>query len=326
MKFEEISGLPNNVALNSGTSALHLSLLAMELKPGDEVIVPNLTFAATANAVILAGGTPVFADIDVRTFNIDIQSIKNLLSEKTVGMVPVHLFGQMSQMTELRDLALKQNLFILEDTSQSHLARQKSIPPGRQTIGATYSFYPTKNMTTLEGGMFSSESEEMAEKVRQLRNQGMGGSYEYKLPGLNNRMTEVQAVIGLDEIGRLSGQTEKRIANAQRFIEVLPSTVAPKISEFNKHVFHQFTLLLNTEAQKRPLRDYLSGLGIPTANYYPKALSAYPHFGVFRSESENSESACARLMQIPVHPGLTGRQREYITKSLKKFFQDEGES
>ena len=201
------------VAVNSGTSALHLGLLAAGIGPGDEVIVPSFTFAATANSVALTGATPVFADIDAATFCLDPASVEAAVTERTKAVMPVHLYGHPADMTALGAIAERHGLAIFEDAAQAHGATFDGRPVGSFGAFGAFSLYPTKNMTSGEGGMVSCDAD-IARKVRLLRNQGMEKQYENELAGLNNRMTDIHAAIGRVQLTRLPGWTEARRRNA----------------------------------------------------------------------------------------------------------------
>ena len=198
------------IAVNSGTSALHLSLIAMGIGPGDEVIVPSFTFAATGNSVAILGATPVFVDIEPAHFTIDPEAVKNAITSRTKAIVPVHLYGHPAAMRELNDIASETGLRILEDAAQAHAAALDGRPVGAWGDAAAFSFYPTKNMTSGEGGMIVTRDPELARTARLLRNQGMEQRYRNEVVGLNNRMTDIHAAIGRVQLGHLSEWTEQR--------------------------------------------------------------------------------------------------------------------
>ena len=208
-EFAEHFGLARTcVAVNSGTSGLHLGLLAAGVGPGDEVIVPSFTFAATANSVALTGATPVFADIELDTFCLDPASVEACITERTVGVMPVHLYGHPANMPALQDLAEKHGLMIFEDAAQAHGASLNGTPVGAFGTFAMFSLYPTKNMTSGEGGMVSVATDEIERLMRLYRNQGMERQYENEVVGFNTRMTDIHAAIGRVQLTKVNGLDE----------------------------------------------------------------------------------------------------------------------
>ena len=230
------------VAVNSGTSGQHLGMLALGLKPGDEVIVPSFTFAATANTVAVSGATPVFVDVDPRTFTVDPAAVEAAITERTVGIQPVHLYGHPAPMDALLAIAERHGLWVFEDAAQAHGAMWQGAQVGTFGDGAMFSLYPTKNMTSGEGGMVSLARPETARQVRLLRNQGMETQYANEVAGFNNRMTDIHAAIGRVQLGRLPGWTATRQANAAFFDAHLEGVVTPVVVEGASHVYHQYTI------------------------------------------------------------------------------------
>ena len=218
------------VAVNSGTSGAHLGLLAAGIGPGDEVIVPSFTFAATANSVALTGATPVFVDIEADYFCLDPAAVEAAVTERTAAIMPVHLYGHPADMAALQGVADRHGLRIFEDAAQAHAASYDGTPVGCFGDFAMFSLYPTKNMTSGEGGMVSTADAELARRVRLLRNQGMERQYENELVGLNNRMTDIHAAIGRVQLAKLAGWTEQRQRNAAYFDSNLKGVVVPPVS------------------------------------------------------------------------------------------------
>ena len=290
------------VAVNSGTSALHLALVAAGVGTGDEVIVPSFTFAATANAVAMTGARPVFADIDPETFCMDPASVASLVTPRTVGLVPVHLFGQMADMVALTRIAERHSLFVLEDAAQAHGATQRERPAGSVGDLAAFSFYATKNMTTGEGGMVVTGDPEFARRVRLLRNQGMERRYHNEIVGLNNRMTETAAAIGRVQLRALPRWNERRREVARAYDEGLRSLRTPVVAAGNRHVYHQYTVRL-------PDRDHvlesLRTAGVEAAVYYPVPVHRLPTFAGSDADLPHTERAMAEVLSLPVHPHLT---------------------
>lgn len=267
------------VAVNSGTSALHLGLLAAGVGPGDEVIVPSFTFAATANAVVLTGATPVFVDIEPDYFCVDPEAVAAAVTSRTVGIMPVHLYGHPADMDALRAIADRHGLALFEDACQAHLARWRGRPVGAFGDIAAFSFYPTKNMTTGEGGIVVCADETVARKVRLLRNQGMERRYANEIVGFNTRMTDIAAAIGRVQLTKLPGWTEQRQRNARyldtELANAAPDVVVPKVAEHAEHVYHQYTVRVpdRDEVQAR-----LAEAGVSTGVYYPIPVHRLPSY------------------------------------------------
>ncbi|TDE15892.1 DegT/DnrJ/EryC1/StrS family aminotransferase [Jiangella asiatica] len=302
------------VAVNSGTSGLHLGLLAAGVGPGDEVIVPSFTFAATANSVALTGATPVFADIEPRYFCLDPAAVESAVTERTVGIMPVHLYGHPADMTALGEVAQRHGLKVFEDAAQAHAATWKGSPVGTFGTFAMFSLYPTKNMTSGEGGMVSTDDPEIERRLRLLRNQGMLRQYENELVGLNNRMTDIHAAIGRVQLTKLSGWTKQRQENAAFLDANLDGVVVPPVSEHATHVYHQYTIRVTAD------RDgFVTALreehGVGCGVYYPIPNHRLPSFGRDLDLPE-TEKAAAEVISLPVHPSLSGEDLERIVTAV----------
>lgn len=308
------------VAVSSGTAALHLIMLAAGIGPGDEVIVPSFTFAATANAVRLAGADPVFADIDPVTFCLDPAGVAAAVTTRTAALLPVHLYGHPADMTALGSIARRHGLMIVEDAAQAHLATHGGRPAGALGDAAAFSFYATKNMTTGEGGMVTTGDPALARRVRLLRNQGMEQRYLHELVGLNQRMTDVAAAIGRGQLRRLPGWTAARQANAGFLGERLTGVVIPRLVGPVTHAYHQYTV---RHPDRAALAEWLADLGIATAVHYPRATHAMPAYaddprwsGLHLPETER---ACAEVLSLPVRPDLTAAELERIVEGVNAF-------
>ena len=304
------------VAVNSGTSGLHLSLLALGIGPGDEVIVPSFTFAATANSVSLTGATPVFADIDFDTFNISVRSIEEQITPRTKAIQVVHLYGLPADMTKVVDIARRHNLLIIEDAAQAHLASIKGQPVGTFGDAAVFSFYPTKNMTSGEGGMVVLKDPEITRTVRLLRNQGMEKRYENEIVGMNLRMTEIHAAVGLEEIKKISKWTNVRIKNAKYLSSKLKTVVCPETPPEYTHVFHQYTIKI--KGNRDMFIEYLRKHGIESGVYYPKPVHQLPAFNI-DLELPNTELACSQVVSLPVHPKLKKKDLRRIVRIVNRY-------
>lgn len=312
-RFSEPHKAIYGVAVNSGTSALHLSLLAMGIGPGDEVIVPAITFGATANAVAMTGGMPVIADIDDKTFNLSLKSASSLLSKRTKAVIPVELFGNPVDIDEWARFAAEHGLKLIFDCSQSHLASDFSSLSENFEFAATYSFYPTKNMTTGEGGIVLTNNNKVAHSIRLLRNQGMSDTYVYERHGLNNRMTEIAASIGLGQLRRLHKFTKHRQKIAEIYNQKLRGAQLQERDGPGQHVYHQYTVLLQQD------RDWivskLKELGIPTRIFYPAPLHRIKPFSSQKS-LKIAEDFSRRCISLPIGPHISTRYANKIGSKL----------
>ena len=306
------------VAVNSGTSALHLALLSLGIKEGDEVIVPSFTFAATANVVILAGAKPVFVDIDIETYCIDPKAIKAAITPKTKAIIVVHLFGLPANMQEIKALSKQYSIYIVEDCAQSHLAKINEQFVGTFGDAAAFSFYPTKNMTSGEGGMIVLNNSQQTRTCRLLRNQGMETKYQNEIAGYNLRMTDIHAAIGRSQLRKLTRATEKRIRNAKYLTERLEIDTTPIIPQGFTHVFNQYTLRIKNNRDN--LSKHLSNDGIGNEVYYPKPVHKLPSFNS-PSDLPNTERATKEVLSIPVHPSLSRIQLDRIVRVFNRNFK-----
>ena len=301
---EEFAGLVDGrtcVAVNSGTSALHLGLLAAGVGPGDEVVVPSFTFAATANAVAMTGATPVFADIEPDTFCLDPDAVAAAVTARTAAVVPVHLYGHPAPWDGLSGVAERHGLLLLEDAAQAHGASYDGTPVGALGDMAAFSFYATKNMTTGEGGMVVCRDEDTARRVRLLRNQGMEQRYRNEVAGLNNRMTDLAAAMGRVQLRRLAGWNEERRAVAAAYDEQLVGVVTPTVAPKAEPVWHQYTV---RATDRDELSTRLDDRGIDNAVYYPVPTHRLPAYDL-ELDLPETERAAREVLSLPIRPGLT---------------------
>lgn len=303
-EFAEHFGLGRAcVAVNSGTSGLHLGLLSCGIGPGDEVIVPSFTFAATANSVALTGATPVFADIGPDDFNLDPAAVEAAVTERTKGIMPVHLYGHPARMPELQAVADKHGLQIFEDAAQAHGASLGGTPVGGFGDFAMFSLYPTKNMTSGEGGMVSVANDAIERNVRLYRNQGMLKQYHNEVVGLNNRMTDIHAAIGRVQLTKVDAWTARRQENAAFLSENIEGVATPKVAVGAVHVFHQYTVRVpeGRDALAAALKDEY---GVGSGMFYPVPNHRLAPFGV-DADLPETERAAAECLSLPVHPSLS---------------------
>ncbi|HYO86341.1 MAG TPA: DegT/DnrJ/EryC1/StrS family aminotransferase [Dermatophilaceae bacterium] len=302
------------VAVNSGTSGLHLGLLSAGIEPGDEVVVPSFTFAATANSVALTGAAPVFADIDRDTFCLDPASVRAVITERTAGIMPVHLYGHPADMTALSAIAEEAGIQVFEDAAQAHGASLGGTPVGAFGAFAMFSLYPTKNMTSGEGGMVSCATSELARKVRLYRNQGMERQYENEVVGLNNRMTDIHAAIGRVQLTKVDAWTARRQQNAAFLSAHLSGVTTPTVAEGAVHVYHQYTIRVadDRDGLAAALRsEYQIGSGM----FYPVPNHRLAPFGIDVDLPE-TERAARECLSLPVHPSLTQADLERIVSAV----------
>jgi dTDP-4-amino-4,6-dideoxygalactose transaminase len=314
-EFSEFVQGRDCVAVNSGTSALHLALLSLGVGPGDEVIVPSFTFAATANSVALTGAKPVFVDIDPVTYNIDSTLIEAAITKRTKAIQVVHLYGLPADMSRISAIAKKHNLLLVEDAAQAHLAEINGQPVGTFGDAAAFSFYPTKNMTSGEGGMIVLQNTDQTRICKLLRNQGMEQRYQNEVVGFNLRMTDIHAAIGRSQLKKVEGWTNARQANAQFLNEKITEAVTPFTPSGYSHVFHQYTI--RVKSQRDLFSAKLSELGIGNSVYYPTQVHKLPSFRL-ELDLKNTEEATQQVLSLPIHPSLSKRDLNRIADAVNQ--------
>lgn len=323
--FAEKVGARYAVCVSSGTAALHVAYLAL-IKPGDEVLVPTFTHISTASMVHYAGGIPVFCDICPRTFTIDVEDIKRKISKRTVAIAPVHLFGNSCRVDEIMDIAKESNLKIIWDAAQAHSTKYLGQDVGGFDDLVCYSFYPTKNMFTGEGGIITTNNQELYEKCRLLRSHGQEKKYYHTDLGLNYRMTEVEAAIGIEQLKKLDFFIETRRKNAEYLTNHLSSIdgiALPFIEEGVHHSFHQYCVMLDLAAFKCSRDEFLGALkqeGIETGVHYPRPVHKQPVFERLFGDISLpiSEDISKRIFSLPIHPYLSKEDLESIVRGVEK--------
>ena len=302
------------VAVNSGTSGLHLGLLSSGVKAGDEVIVPSFTFAATANSVALTGATPVFADIDAGSFCLSAAAVEAAVTDKTVGIMPVHLYGHPADMPALQAVADKHGLKIFEDAAQAHGATLNGIPVGAFGTFGMFSLYPTKNMTSGEGGMVSVADDEVERLMRLYRNQGMMRQYENEVVGFNARMTDIHAAIGRVQLTKVDAWTKTRQDNAAFLSANIEGVTTPPVADGAVHVYHQYTVRVPQD------RDGMAAAlkaehNIGSGMFYPIPNHRLAPFQV-DDDLPETERAAKECLSLPVHPSLSQADLERIVTAV----------
>jgi perosamine synthetase len=318
--FAEMCGVKYAVATSSGTTALHAALLAHGIGQGDEVITSPFTFIASANSVLFTGARPVFVDIDPVTFNIDPTQIETAITPKTKAIMPVHLFGLICNMEPILEIAAQHNLIVIEDACQAHGAEYKGRRAGSFGTG-TFSLYPTKNMTSAEGGMITTDDDAIAESCRVIRQHGMRRRYYHDELGFNFRMTDVHAAIGLAQLGKLERFNETRIANAHYLTEHLKGVFTPTVPEGYRHVFHQYTIRMHSE-RRDDMIEHLKANGVGSSIYYPVPIhqqSLYTNELGYDVNMPEAEKAAREVISLPVHPALSQVDLESIVQAVNNF-------
>jgi dTDP-4-amino-4,6-dideoxygalactose transaminase len=289
-------------------------LLAVGIGPGDEVIVPSFSFAATANSVGLTGATPVFVDIELDHFCVDPAAVEAAITPRTKAIMPVHLYGHPANLRALNAIAKKHNILLLEDAAQAHLASVDGIPVGAWGEAAAFSFYPTKNMTSGEGGMVTTPSASVDRMVRVLRNQGMERRYENEVVGFNTRMTDIHAAIGRVQLTKLQAWTQKRQQNAAFFDANIEGVVTPPVADGAVHVYHQYTIRV-VDHDRDAFAKALAEKGVGTGVYYPTPIHRLPSFQL-DVDLPTTEVAAAQALSLPVYPSLTQGELETIVEAV----------
>jgi dTDP-4-amino-4,6-dideoxygalactose transaminase len=323
----DLCGSQYGLGVNSGTDALLLALVALGIGPGDEVITSPFTFVATVETICLAGATPTLADIDADTFNLDASLAADRITATTKAIMPVHLFGQLADMTAFSKIAVERNLRLIGDAAQAIGATHHGKPIGTWSDLTTLSFYPTKNLGGCgDGGMIVTDNAECAEKIRLFRSHGSGGSYFYKEIGYCSRLDGLQAALLRVKVKHLQRWNDGRRRNAALYLEQLGGLeemiALPKTAPGNHHVYHQFTIRVR-HGKRDALLNHLAARGIESKIFYPLALhlaEAYAKYGYREGDFPESERATQEVLSIPVHPELTETQVSHVIESIQQFY------
>ncbi len=325
----ELVGVPFAIACASGTDALLLSLKALALEPGDEVITTPFTFFATAGAIHNAGGTPVFVDIDPVTFNIEVGGVEAAITERTRAIEPVHLFGQMADVDRIMALAESRDIVVIEDAAQAIGARRRIHGEWRGagafgTAGA-FSFFPSKNLGGWgDGGMITTSDADLAGRLRKLRVHGGAKQYHHEEIGTNSRLDTVQAAVLLAKLPHLAEWNAARREHARIYNEALEGVagvVVPRTDPANEHVFNQYTIRAD---RRDDLKAFLTERGIGCAIYYPRPLHLQPcfeHLGYVEGRFPEAERACGEVISLPVYPELTVQQQGAVIEAIREFYR-----
>jgi dTDP-4-amino-4,6-dideoxygalactose transaminase len=354
LKAAEYLSVKHTISCANGSDALYISLLALDIKAGDEVITTPFTYIASSESIDQAGATPVFADIDLKTFNIDPKKLREKINSKTKAIIIVHLFGQCCPMDEILSIAQEYNLKIIEDTAQAFGATYSSLNNAEigvplhapnnfnkakaGTMGdiGTFSFYPTKNLSCAgDGGLICTNSDELAKRLRRIKAHGSERRYYHLELGVNSRLDEIQAAILNIKIDLIDKWNKQRMINAELYFKELADLEAeefiklPKIADYSSHIFHQFSILVGTHLEdssklRDQLKEFLASHEIGSEIYYPVALhlqEVYKHFNYKPFDYPNARKASHSVLSIPVHPELNQEQILFVCQTLKEFFK-----
>ncbi len=325
-RFADLCATKHAIATTSGTTALHLALLAHQIGPGDEVITTPFTFIASPNSILFTGAKPVFVDIEPGTFNIDAAQVAQAVTPRTKAILPVHLYGQMCDMTALQAIADQHGLAIIEDAAQAVGASYQGKRAGSFGTG-TFSLYATKNIMSGEGGMITTNDDAIAERCRLLRNHGMKRRYYYDMLGYNFRMSNLHAAVGLAQMDRWANFTQKRQANAAYLNEHISTVVTPQTGPDRDHVWHQYTVRLTLEMQAECGFDRdtavsrLNAAGIGTAVFYPIPAHKHNYMKAIVGDIKLpvTEKVSQEVFSLPVHPQLSQADLAQIVAEVNKL-------
>ena len=321
-EFARYCGVKHAIAVNSGTAALHAALASAGIGPGDEVIVPTFSFIATASCISMCGARPVFADVDPAYFSLDPEETRKLFTRSTKAVIGVHLFGQPFDIDPIQELCSDHDAVLIEDAAQAHGSVYKGKKVGGCGDAGCFSFYPTKNMTTGEGGMVTTDDDEYAGKIRRFINHGQSEKYLHTSIGYNYRMTDISGAIGLAQLGKLDGFNKRRIHNADYYNQHLKKTgiLLPAQRKDCTHVFHQYVVRVTKDSSlsREQLMAALKEKGIGTAVHYPIPIHCQPVYKPISGKTHCpiAEELAGQVMSLPVHPQVSDEQLHYVCETL----------
>jgi len=322
-KFAKFCGVKNAVCVAFGTAAIFLSMLALDIKSGDEVIIPSFSFVATATPIMEVGAKPVFVDIDARTYTVDPEKVRAAVTMRTRAIMPVHLYGHPANMDPILEIAKEKDLYVIEDACQAHGAEYKKRRVGGIGHVGCFSFYPSKNMTVCgDGGAVVTNDDDVAERVRKLRDHGRVDKYVFDLKGYNLRFNEIQAAIGIKQLEKLPKWNEARRQISKMYTHALKDLVITPIEEsWAKHVYHLY--VIRTKKREK-LKEFLGRQGVSTLVHYPVPIHEQPAITSIlgaQAKLKNTEMFAKEVLSIPVHPALTKREVKYVSDKIREFFE-----
>ncbi|PSP55921.1 aminotransferase DegT [Halobacteriales archaeon QS_1_67_19] len=321
-EFADYCEADHGIATSNGTTALHAAFEALEIGEGDKVVTSPFSFVASANAIRLAGAEPVFADIDPDTFDLDPTAVEEAVrrEDDVAAIVPVHIYGLPAEMDRLLNIADDNDLAVVEDAAQAHGAEYRGRRVGSFGDAACFSFYPTKNMTTGEGGMITTDRDDVAERAESYINHGRPpeGGYEHVRLGHNFRMTSMAAAIGRAQLDRLPRYNEARRSNAAYLSDALEDAdvVAPTEPDERRHVYHQYTIKTDDRAK---LADHLEDAGVGTGVYYPTPIHEQPAYESVEHSAPVAERTAEQALSLPVHPNVSERDLRTIAAAITDY-------
>lgn len=324
--FSNYNSVKNTIAVSNGTVALDVALKALGIREGDEIITTPFTFIATANSILYQKAKPVFADVDDRTFNINPENVINKLTKKTKAIIGVHLFGHPFDIKAIQDICEDHELLLVEDCAQAHGAEYQGKKVGSFGTGC-FSFYPTKNITTGEGGIITTDNDEVSGTCRLLRNHGQSSKYFHTVLGYNYRLTDIQAAIGVVQLNKLDGFNKKRILNAEYLNKHIKTDgiITPHKEKRVKHVYHQYVVSIDRDSiDREKFIKYLTDNGIGCAVHYPIPIFKQPIYQELGYTDENVNCPVAgelanTVLSLPIHPALTEEDLKYIADTINNF-------
>ncbi len=335
-RFADLCDTKHAIATSSGTTALTTALMASGVEPNDEVIIPPFSFVATATSVLSARANPVFVDIESDTFNIDPTKIEDAITERTKAIMPVHLYGHPAQMEAIKAIADKHNIALIEDAAQAHGAEIDGQPVGGWGM-AGFSLYASKNMMSGEGGMITTNDDDLAENARMVRNHGMHQRYFHEIVGFNFRMTDVMAAIGVEQSKRLTEWNTKRSDNAEYYNQHLEGVKVPQVRDGYTSVWHQYTITVPEGSDRDTFVQKLQDRGIGAYVFYPLPIHCQP---MLRDQRPTCDTPCVhgfnrecpdlpmtinltyRVVSLPVNPFVTDDERDYIVETVNTLAKD----
>lgn len=324
-EFADFCGTNHAIATSNGTTALHAALKALDIGEGDRVLTTPFSFVASANAVRFAGATPVFADIRPDTYNLDPEAVREVLENEPIdAILAVHLYGLPADLDALCDLADEHGIPLIEDAAQAHGSAVDDQRVGSIGDVGCFSFYPTKNMTTGEGGMITTDDEELAERLASFVNHGRSEGYEHVRLGHNFRMTSIAAAIGRAQLERLPKYTDRRRYNAERLTAGLEDTdiVTPVEPADRTHVYHQYTI---RHEDRDELQAYMKDKGVATGVYYPRCIHEQPAYNHVSHNAPVAECAATEVLSLPVHPAVGDEEIDRIIEAIRSYEEEAAE-
>ena len=325
-KFASYMGINHCVSCGNGTDALYILIKGLKIKPGDEVITTAHSWISTSEIITQAGGKVIFCDTKKDSFTIDPEKIDDKVTSKTVGIIPVHLYGQAADMDSIMDIAKKNNLWVIEDCAQAHLAEYKGRKVGTFGNAATFSFYPGKNLGAMgDGGLLTTNDDELAEKLRMLRVHGSKERYYHEMSGINSRLDEIQAAILRVKLKYIDAYNTRRQAIAQRYTELLAPVAhiikTPVTADRRNHVYHQYTVRItgNSGELRNQVQQKMNELGVQSMIYYPVPQTrqkSHAHLNYDPNSFVQTETACNEVLSLPVFPELTDKEVDTVANVL----------